>query len=338
LAELGERRLDRDTATYLQGLVLARTAAYPQSRVDPVWRDQLAGATPAVPCGNWALRHRDSWAAAREDLMTLLTLLCSLPVVASVMSAPGRFRAAARAGAGGAVDERVLRRVRALLAKAESSEFADEADALTAKAQELMTRHAIAHSLAEVDSRATRAEPAVRRLWLDAPYVVAKALLVDAIAQANHCRSVISERWGFVTVIGDARDLDTVELFTASLLVQATRAMTATGPHLTRSGRSRTRSFRQSFLVAYASRIGERLRDTSEHAEAEADAGSGGALLPVLAARDDEVTDAFRRLFPDLVERGISISNQAGYGAGRAAADLALFDVFGQVADAERAG
>ena len=37
-------------------------------------------------------------------------------------------------------DEKVLGRVRALLAKAESTTFPEEAEALTAKAQELMAR------------------------------------------------------------------------------------------------------------------------------------------------------------------------------------------------------
>lgn len=335
LAELGSRRLDRHTTAYLLDLVAAETTTYPADRVDPSWQEQLSGATPANSAREWARRRYGAWDAGREPLMALLTLLCSLPVVPAVMSPPGAYRSAARASGG--VDERVLRRVRALLAKAESSEFADEADALTAKAQELMTRHAIEHSLATADAGEASSEPAVRRLWLDAPYVTAKALLVDAVAQPNHCRNVISERWGFVTLIGEPRDLDTVELLTASLLVQATRAMTASGSHVTRSGRSRTRSFRQSFLVAYASRIGERLRETNEQAEAEADAGHSGTLLPVLARRDDAVSAAFAAMFPELVHRGISATNAAGYGAGRAAADLALFDVFGQVADGERA-
>ena len=41
------------------------------------------------------------------------------------------------------MDEKKLSRVRALLAKAESSSFPEEAEALSAKAQELMTRHAL---------------------------------------------------------------------------------------------------------------------------------------------------------------------------------------------------
>jgi hypothetical protein len=53
-----------------------------------------------------------------------------------------------------------------------------------------------------------------------------------------------------------------------------------------RHGRSRTRAFRQSFLVAYAIRIGERLEGVTDDAERRAVAEAPGrSLLPVLAAR-----------------------------------------------------
>ncbi|MDP9441581.1 MAG: DUF2786 domain-containing protein, partial [Actinomycetota bacterium] len=47
------------------------------------------------------------------------------------------------AGVPDSIDDRILSRVRALLAKAESTEFAPEAEAFTEKAQELMARYAI---------------------------------------------------------------------------------------------------------------------------------------------------------------------------------------------------
>ena len=48
-----------------------------------------------------------------------------------------------------APDRRVLDRVRGLLTKAESTEFPAEAEALTAKAQELMARHSIEQAMVE---------------------------------------------------------------------------------------------------------------------------------------------------------------------------------------------
>ena len=113
--------------------------------------------------------------------------------------------------------------------------------------------------------------------------------------------------------------------------------MLAAGRQTTRAGTSRTRSFRQSFVVSYATRIGERLDTASSTAVAEIEAELGqrkhdDRLLPVLAARSraaDELTD---RLFPQMVQKGLSVTNNAGWAAGRVAADQARFDVRGAVA------
>ncbi|HEX8768367.1 MAG TPA: DUF2786 domain-containing protein, partial [Jatrophihabitans sp.] len=223
------------------------------------------------------------------------------------------------------VDQKVLARVRGLLAKAESTTFPEEAEALSAKAQELMSRHCLERLIVDAADSPSGLDPhpaAARRLWLDNPYVAAKALLVGAVAEANRCRTVLSEKLGFTTVLGDEVDLEVVELLTTSLLVQATRAMVSAGSQTTRTGRSRTRSYRQSFLVAYATRIGERLADAR-------DAGAAAVpdparLLPVLAAREHVVDELFESMFPESVPRSFSVGNAAGWHAGRAAADLAV--------------
>lgn len=321
--EVARRKQPEPLVEYLLGTVAAETARYDAGAVHPAWLEQLRGVEPAHGCRRWARGQGLAWPDACRRLVELMALLFSLPKVEAVLPAPGS--PGVRVSASG-VDERMLQRVRALLAKAESTEFDEEADALTAKAQELMRTYSIERSLAEADtSRA--AEPVVRRLWIDAPYVEGKAMLVDEVAAANRCRCILTKAWGFVTLVGFGPDLDTVELLVTSLLVQATRAMTLSGSQVTRHGTSRTRSFRQSFLVAYADRIGERLRETIATTESRVDHEHDGRLLPVLAARDHVVDDATARLFPDLVERSVRISNMAGWGAGRAAADLALFDI-----------
>jgi hypothetical protein len=135
---------------------------------------------------------------------------------------------------------------------------------------------------------------------------------------------VWAKRFGFTTIVGFASDLDSTELLFTSLLVQATRAMTQTKPSTDMYGRNTTRSFRQSFLTAYASRIGERLSAAAGEVDREMTGSAGGAsLLPVLAARDDAVRDAFEAQFPDLTHRATSVTNRAGWASGRAAADQA---------------
>jgi len=113
-------------------------------------------------------------------------------------------------------------------------------------------------------------------------------------------------------------------LFT-SLLVQATSAMVRAGSRSSGDGRSRTRAFRQSFLVSYAVRIGERLTEAAGAAErAVAEETPGRNLLPVLATREREVTEAVEGMFTNLTRtRGARVTDEEGWASGRAAADLA---------------
>ncbi|MGH4024613.1 MAG: DUF2786 domain-containing protein [Pseudonocardiaceae bacterium] len=252
-------------------------------------------------------------------MIAVLALLISLPKLPTIVPPPG---GAPQPGTHGGVDQKVLAKVRGLLAKAESTTFPDEAEALSAKAQELMTRYALQRVVLQSEHGSGPRPGSARRFWLDNPYVAAKALLVDAVAEANRCRAVLSEKLGFITVLGDEVDLEMVELLTTSLLVQATRAMVSAGSRTSRTGQSRTRSFRHAFLIAYATRIRERLtaaRDTSTAA-----AGDPGRLLPVLAARKRAVDDMLDSMFPAQTSRSFSVGNAAGWQAGRAAAELAM--------------
>ncbi|WP_204358735.1 DUF2786 domain-containing protein [Streptosporangium sp. 'caverna'] len=230
---------------------------------------------------------------------------------------------------GRAVDERMLTRVRALLAKAESTEFEAEAETFTAAAQSLMARHSIDAAMlaAQSGGRSGAEEPQERRLSIDAPYEVPKLMLLNAVASANRCRSIWHKKLGFATVLGFPPDLHAVEVLFTSLLVQAVTAMTRAGFRRDHSGRSHTRSFRQSFLAAYAQRIGERLLDATGEAVQQASAETGRDLLPVLAARNQAVDAKVEQLFPKLGTFGPSaINNREGWIAGLVAADQAVLD------------
>jgi len=225
-----------------------------------------------------------------------------------------------------------LARVRALLAKAESTDYDEEAEALSAKAQELITRYALDRLVDQSRRSKDGSAFQVRRLWLDAPYVDAKAALVHQVASANRCRAAVADRFGFSLVLGSAADLDAVELLVTSLLVQADAAMLRHGRRYDETGTPRTRSFRRSFLMAYAVRIGERLR------AAEADAVAAehdDRLLPVLRDHRVRVDEAFDAMVPHTEGKAPSISNGEGWYAGLAAADLAQLHVNGKLPSAE---
>jgi len=260
----------------------------------------------------------EQWSSVRgldpDDALRAATALVGL-----LRSLPSLPRLGEDARPPGGVDARVLARVRALLAKAESTDYPEEAEALSAKAQELMGRHALEQALVAGPVDASP-RAAARRLWLDAPYASAKSSLVHQVAGANRCRAVGLDALDMVTVVGHAADLATVELLVTSLLVQADRAMLAADRGVPRS---RTRSFRHAFLLAYATRIGERLHAAAHEAQAHARAELGEGLLPVLAARAEVVERTVGELFPRVTRRRFSVGNGAGWAAGRAAADAA---------------
>lgn len=231
------------------------------------------------------------------------------------------------------VDERrMLEKVRALLAKAESTEFDEEAEVFTAKAQELMARYAIDEAMIEAAAGGFAggwgSGPTVDEMLVTIadPYASPKALLLHAIALENRCRSVYHQGRGTAGVIGSATDRQAVDVLYTSLLVQAVAAMRRAGSHTDADGTSRTRSFRTAFLTSFAMRIGERLAEATQRATAAAVEEVGAGFLPVLARRSDEVDRVLRERYPRRVSARRTVSNAAGWHAGRAAADEARLD------------
>lgn len=324
-------------------MIAAEARRYAAAGLERHWAAQLNELEARSwwgPDGEWlsalAAREKASHFALAGCLFEVLRLLSWLPALEVLCPPPNASVAPAAARPASPEAARMLGRIRALLTKAESTEFPEEAEALTAKAQQLMAEHSISEALLAARSGG-RETPAGIRLGVENPYEQPKALLLDVVAAANRCRSVWSKNLGFATVIGFEADLDAVELLYTSLLVQATAALQAEGGRSHADGASRTRSFRSSFLTSYATRIGERLTEASAHATDEAvatqgiptggeTAGATGekALLPVLAARHQAVEEETERIFPRLsYSRTSGASDWEGWRSGRAAADRA---------------
>ncbi len=211
-----------------------------------------AGGSPAADNGSWwgneadylgAWQQRSGTVGGLRDAIAtaieLFHLFQHLPVLEQLLPLPGAARvataeraaspehaasaeaaAAGPAGPAGQADERMLSRIRALLAKAEATEYAEEAEALSARAQELMAKYSIDQALLAAESGRKDA-PAGRRIAVDNPYEAPKTSLLQAVATANRCRVVWSKEVGLATVVGFEADLDAVELLFTSLLVQA---------------------------------------------------------------------------------------------------------------------
>jgi hypothetical protein len=241
-------------------------------------------------------------------------------------------------------DDRRLSTIRALLAKAEATEFPDEAEAFFAKASELISRWAIDEAMLWAGAdQGGRERPDELQLLLHAPYLPQKAVLVGAVASAHGCRAVrIVSPPGVGTevmsVVGFPTELRWVDTLVTSLLVQLTSAMLARCPRGLSA--SASASWRRSFIVGFAEEVGRRLEADRAAAAAERDAerdaaraaegaaaGSGAATSGgtpstalVLASRAEEVDEDLRRRHPRLRSSWASTGRSAtGRHEGRAA-------------------
>jgi hypothetical protein len=327
----GRRQWDPGVEPLLLAVISSEHKAYQPATIDPRWLDQLTDLGIDQPFTELSLTE---WAAAARigryltlhHALSLAGFLQSLPILARLFPLPGSaVRSRADDHAVVRADAKMLARIRGLLAKAEATEFPEEAEALSGKAQELMAKFSLDQALVEAGPEIPD-DSAARRLWVDTPYVSAKAQLVGAVASANRCRTVVIDQLAVVTVVGAELDLQLTEILSTSLLVQANRAMLAAGKHIGRRGESRTRSFRQSFLMAYAQRIGERLQATTAATQAAVPEEDAGRLLPVLMKREEQVDALFTKLFPNTTTRRTRITNGAGWEAGLTAADQAQLD------------
>ncbi|MDQ2678999.1 MAG: DUF2786 domain-containing protein [Actinomycetota bacterium] len=230
--------------------------------------------------------------------------------------------------------DRRLDTIRALLAKAEATEFPEEAEAFFAKASELISRWAIDEAMLWADTDASgRDQPDELQLVVHTPYLPQKAVLIGAVAQANNCRAVrlvggAGARSEIISIIGFPTDLRWVETLVTSLLVQLTSAMLAKCPPGTSA--SATASWRRSFIIGYAEEVGSRLemdRATAaartprpEPAAASSSANPAPSVELVLASRSAEVDDDFRRRHPHVRSSWASSGRSAaGRRAGRQA-------------------
>ena len=284
----------------------------------------LAPGEPAVVAA-WSRTGRRSPAETWRIVLQLVGMLRTVARIDVLVPPPSRWGAARPRAVGesqGTGEDRALRRIRGLLAKAESTEFADEAESLTAKAQELMTRHAVDAALLDA-GRAPEGEVGTRRVHVADPYVRAKMQLLAAVAEANDVRLVWYQKLGIANLVGGRADLDAVELLFTSLLLQVVQALSS-AERQQAGGRSASRTFRRAFLLGYAHRIGERLQSARQRATAEAAAERGVDLLPVLRSRREAVDSAVSELFPRVrTSRSRGSVDAGGWYAGRSAAERA---------------
>lgn len=215
--------------------------------------------------------------------------------------------------------------VAALLAKAERTTNAEEAEAYLAKAQHLATLYAIdlAVLAASRDARAKSTVPVQRTVTVGEPRRHANPHLIElfrVIAAANDVVIDIAHNSTYVIAYGITEDVDTTEaiwLSCAPRMVSDCKVWIASGhwradtmrkwqwPHGWVEVPVSARGAKAAFFDAFAHRVGRRLDEARKSAIAEADARpaareapgapeSGGAEM-VLVAKADQVKDFYRR-------------------------------------------
>src|SRR5262249_191017 len=159
----------------------------------------------------------------------------------------------------------LLDRVRKLLSKAEDDGCTpEEAEALTAKAAELMARYGIDRALLGALHPETD-RPADRVFDLDNPWAAGKAHLLGGLATALRCQCILLTRrepGSRVHVFGYLSDLERADILFTSLLVQMARAL-ALQPVPARGG---AKAWRRSWMLGFSSAGGARVPAAGEAA------------------------------------------------------------------------
>ncbi len=170
----------------------------------------------------------------------------------------------------------LLDRVRKLLAKAEAEGVTPaEAEALTAKAAELMAKYGIDRALLAADRPETD-QPASRIIDVPNPWARVQAHLLCGLGAAMRCQCILLPGSGpgaRIHVFGYASDLERADMLYTSLLVQMWHGLAAAAmPEWCRSPRAWRRSWLLGFTTA-VDRPGPRRRAGGRPPGHRADSG-----------------------------------------------------------------
>jgi len=197
--------------------------------------------------------------------------------------------------------ERLLDRVRKLLVKAEADGVTPaEAQALTAKAAELMAKYGIDRALLAADQPDTD-QAASQILDIDNPWAREKAHLLCGLASAMRCQCILlggSSPGSRVHIFGFASDIERTDMLYTSVLIQMWHGLAgARVPAWCGS----PRAWRRSWLLGFATAVIARVREAELAAVATATAhGSpaGDRTAVVLADRSLIIREQVRQAYP----------------------------------------
>jgi hypothetical protein len=212
----------------------------------------------------------------------------------------------------------LLDRVRKLLVKAEAAGVTpEEAQALTAKAAELMAKYGIDRALLAAERPETD-RPADRVIDIGNPWARVQAHLLCGLASALRCQCVILPHGGPGTRIhmfGFSSDIERADVLYTSVLLQMWQGLAATRlPDRVQS----VRAWRRSWLLGFATAVVGRVRAAEEGAARQAAGpgeGAGSRTALVLADRTEVITRSLRHAYPVTRTSRVTYTGN-GYGTG----------------------
>jgi hypothetical protein len=213
----------------------------------------------------------------------------------------------------------LLDRVRKLLAKAEAEGVTPpEAEALTAKAAELMARYGIDRARLAA-TRPDTDRPGSRIIDIDNPWAQVRAHLLAGLAGAMRCQCVLlstSRPGARIHIFGYVSDLERVDILYTSLLLQMAHGLTTT---VVPVGVRSTRAWRRSWLLGFVTAVIGRVRSAEDRAasDAEAEPHPGPSTALVLADRAVVIRRQLEQEYPVTRRTRITYSGR-GYSDGYA--------------------
>ena len=215
--------------------------------------------------------------------------------------------------------ERLLDRVRKLLAKAEAEGVTvAEAQALTAKAAELMAKYGIDRALLAATQPETD-KPDNRIVEIYNPWARVQSHLFCGLAAALRCQCILlpARAGQRVHIFGYASDIERADVLYTSVLIQMWHGLIAADVP---AGADSVRAWRRSWLLGFAAAVIARVRAAEQRAEqaasAEPDGDSSRAAL-VLADRSLVIRQNVAHAYPQTRKARVTYTG-TGYGAGYA--------------------
>jgi Protein of unknown function (DUF2786) len=182
--------------------------------------------------------------------------------------------------------DRLLDRVRKLLAKAEGEGVTPaEAEALTAKAAELMAKYGIDRALLAAQRPETDT-PDSRLVDVYNPWGRVRAHLLCGLASALRCQPILvtaPDGTLRVHIFGYASDLERADVLYTSVLIQMWHGLIAAQVPVRVPN---VRAWRRSWLLGFAAAVTARVRAAEERAERTAPIPANGQATAALVLAD----------------------------------------------------